>query len=391
MDPAFASVPTRAGNSRAETCHRLALLADRSIRDLRRRPTSPLAEASLCLMLVAVPMMNAQKARVALICTGGTISMRFDPVSGGVIPALSGEALLALVPDLMELAEIRVVNISLLPGPHMTPRRMLELTRFIRAHLNSEEQDAVVVTHGTDTLEECAYVASLVLASPKPVVFVGAMRNSSEPGWDGPANLRAALRVSVAAEARGLGVLVVMSNRVLSAQDAVKSHTEALDAFQGRDQDALGGLDPDRVSIWRRPALGEPLRDVDLDEKVEIVKLSAGSDGRVIEFLTQNGFHGLVLEALGLGNVPLPAVDRIDSAVKTGLPVVLTSRCPRGPVQDLYAYAGGGRRLREMGVILGGLLPSHKARLKLMLLLGAGCTLPEIRAAFEDPQPSAGR
>src|SRR5262245_49686504 len=134
--------------------------------------------------------MMSHKPRVTLLCTGGTISMRFDPVSGGAIPALTGQALLGLVPELTQLAELEVVDFSLLPGPHMMPTRMLELANVIRARLASDVTDGVVVTHGTDTLEECAYLADLVLDSPKPVVFVGAMRNSSEASWDGPQNLR---------------------------------------------------------------------------------------------------------------------------------------------------------------------------------------------------------
>jgi L-asparaginase len=120
-----------------------------------------------------------------------------------------------------------------------------------------------------------------------------------------------------------------------------------------------------------------------LEERVEIVKLSSGSDGRIIDHLVQAGYRGLILEGLGRGNVPVTAVPSIRKAVEDGLPVVLTSRCPQGRVLDTYAYAGGGRHLREMGVILGGFLPSHKARLKLMLLLGAGRELPQIRRSFE--------
>jgi L-asparaginase len=267
----------------------------------------------------------------------------------------------------------------------MTPGRMLELANFIRSRLDVENQVGVVVTHGTDTLEECAYLADLVLNSPKPVIFVGAMRNSSEAGWDGPVNLRSALRVALAGDARELGVLIVMNDHVLSARDATKTHTEAANAFQGRDFGPLGLVDKDQVLILRRPVRksNEGLAVAALDERVEIVKLSAGSDGRVLDFLVQSGCRGVVLEGLGRGNVPLAAVETIRRVAGAGLPLVLTSRCPRGRVLDTYAYEGGGRRLREMGLILGGFLPSHKARLHLMLLLGAGRSVPEIRAAFE--------
>ena len=312
--------------------------------------------------------------------------MRFDSASGGVIPALSGQALLALVPDLTKSAEVDVMDFSLLPGPHMTPPRMFELVGFIRSRLDQPEQAGVVVTHGTDTLEECAYLAGLLLHSSKPVVFVGAMRNSSDAGWDGPINLRSALRVAISEEGKGLGVLVVMNQQILSSWDATKMDTDAVGAFEARDLGALGMVERDQVTILRRPTQvsGQYVNASVLEERVEIVKLSAGSNGRVLDFLLENGYRGVILEGLGLGNVPVTAVKSIQRAVQSGVPVVLTSRCPRGRVLDTYAYEGGGHNLRQMGVILGGLLPSHKARLKLMLLLGAGQDLGAIRKAFEE-------
>jgi len=162
--------------------------------------------------------------------------------------------------------------------------------------------------------------------------------------------------------------------------------TDAVGAFEARDLGALGMVERDQVTILRRPTQvsGQYVNASVLEERVEIVKLSAGSNGRVLDFLLENGYRGVILEGLGLGNVPVTAVKSIQRAVQSGVPVVLTSRCPRGRVLDTYAYEGGGHNLRQMGVILGGLLPSHKARLKLMLLLGAGQDLGAIRKAFEE-------
>src|SRR2546426_8204766 len=136
------------------------------------------------------------KPRLAIFFTGGTISMRVDPLTGGPVPALSGEEIIARVEGLGELADLAVINFALLPGPHMTPSKMLELARSMAEPLADERIAGIVVTHGTDTLEETAYLLDLVLASEKPVIFVGAMRNSSELSWDGPGNLRAAVRVA---------------------------------------------------------------------------------------------------------------------------------------------------------------------------------------------------
>lgn len=323
------------------------------------------------------------KLRIAIVFTGGTISMRYDPAAGGPVPMLSGQEILEHVPGLDRIAECTTTDFSRLAGPHMTPSRMLELSRMVSAQLADERVDGVVITHGTDTLEETAYLLDLVLQSDKPVVFVGALRNSSEPGWDGPANLRAAVRVAADSGVRGLGVLVVMNNQVLSAADATKTHTESVDAFQGRDFGPLGIVDTDRIIISRHSVVREHIPATQLEERVEIVKLSAGSDGRLVRHTIEDGARGLVIEGLGCGNVPVTALGEVERAIHTGMPVVITSRCARGRVLDTYAYEGAGKQLKRLGAILGGLLPSHKARIKLMLLLGAGRTVDEIRASFE--------
>lgn len=309
--------------------------------------------------------------------------MRVDARSGGAIPALSGEEIIARVEGLAETAEFEAVNFSLLPGPHVTPPKMMELAARVKERLSDDGLAGVVVVHGTDTLEETAYLLDLVLDSEKPVVFVGAMRNSSELSWDGPGNLRSAVRVAADEAARGLGVVVAMGEQIIAAGEVTKTHTESLDTFQSRDFGPLGVIDKDRVIIARRPAKREHIEAERIEERVEIVQLAAGAGGRFINFAVDDGARGLVIEGLGRGNVPPAALPAIRRAVETRVPVVITSRCPRGRVLDTYAYEGAGRQLTRLGATLGGMLPSHKARLKLMLLLGAGRSLEEIRASFE--------
>jgi len=309
--------------------------------------------------------------------------MRVDPQTGGAIPALSGEEIIARVPGLDEIAAFEVINFALLPGPHMTPPKMLELSRGVAAQLADERIAGAVVTHGTDTLEETAYLLDLVLDAEKPVVFVGAMRNSSELSWDGPGNLRAAVRVAADPGVQGLGVMVVMGDQLIAAAEATKTHTEATDTFQSRDFGPLGIVDKDRIIVARRPAHREHLPTERLEERVEIIKLAAGADGRFIDFAVDDGARGIVVEGLGRGNVPVAALSAIGRAIDAGIAVVITSRCPRGRVLDTYAYEGAGKQLKRMGAVLGGLLPSHKARIKLMVMLGAGYSLERVRKSFE--------
>ncbi len=323
------------------------------------------------------------KPHLATFFTGGTISMRIDAKTGGAVPALSGQEILDQVPRLGEIAEFEVIDFARLPGPHWTPQRMMELARDVRSKLADEKVAGAVVTHGTDTLEETAYLLDLVLNEEKPVVFVGAMRNSSELSWDGPENLWSAVRVAIDPQARSLGVIVAMNEQLIAASEATKTHTESTDTFQGRDFGPVGFVDKDRVIVMRRPFDREHIATNEVEDRVDVIKMFAGADGRFINFSIDEGARGLVVEGLGRGNVTVAALPAIEKAIAKGIPVVITSRCPRGRVLDTYAYEGAGKQLTRMGAILGGMLPSHKARIKLMLALGAGWSLEQIRESFE--------
>src|SRR5947207_12556279 len=192
-------------------------------------------------------MNGSMKPCVAIVFTGGTISMRLDPVAGGAVPVLSGKEILAQVPGLEQIAEVATTDFARSPGPHLTPALMLELSRVVASQLADARVNGVVVTHGTDTLEETAYLLDLVLPSDKPVVLVGSMRNSSELGWDGPANLLSAVRVAADPSVCGLGVLVVMNDQLLAASEVTKMHADSLETFQSRDFGPLGVVDKDRV------------------------------------------------------------------------------------------------------------------------------------------------
>jgi len=323
------------------------------------------------------------KPHLATFFTGGTISMRIDAKTGGAVPALSGQEILDQVPRLGEIADFEVIDFARLPGPHWTPRRMMELARDVRSKLADEKVAGVVVTHGTDTLEETAYLLDLVLAEEKPIVFVGAMRNSSELSWDGPENLWSAARVAIDPQARGLGVIVAMNEQLIAASEATKTHTESTDTFQSRDFGPIGFVDKDRVIVMRRPFDREHIATEVVEDRVDVIKMFAGADGRFINFSIEEGARGLVIEGLGRGNVTVAALPAIEKAIAKGIPVIITSRCPRGRVLDTYAYEGAGKQLTRMGAILGGMLPSQKARIKLMLALGADWSLEQIRGSFE--------
>jgi L-asparaginase len=317
---------------------------------------------------------------IVLLFTGGTISMRHDPAAGGAVPTLRGKDIVALAPGIDQIAALDIDDWGAYPGPHMTIERMWALRTRIIEHLERPEVDGVVVTHGTDSLEESAYLAARSIESDKPVVFTGAMRTSSDLGWDGPGNLGAAVRVAASAESRGRGVMVVMSDRVFTALDVTKAHTHMLDAFESPGLGPLGVIDDGRV-IFRR-ALDSTTRilsPASLVTPVDIIYAFAGADARLLDASRAAG-KAVVVAAMGRGNVPPLMVGGIERWIDEGKPVVITSRALRGRVGCTYGYPGAGRRLADRGAIFAGSRRPQQARLDVMLALGAGLSVEELRA-----------
>ncbi|HEY4216914.1 MAG TPA: asparaginase [Gemmatimonadaceae bacterium] len=320
---------------------------------------------------------------IVLLFTGGTISMRHDAEAGGAVPALRGADIIALAPGIDQIADLEIDDWAACPGPHMTIELMWELRRRIIGHLARPEVDGVVVTHGTDALEETAYIMARSVHTEKALVFTGAMRTSSELGWDGPGNLTAAVRVAANPSAAHAGVLVVMSDRIFAAVDVTKSHTHALDSFESPGLGPLGVVDDGRV-IFRRslPAPSKPLCPVTPAQPVDIVYAFAGADSRLLDASRVEG-RGIVVAGMGRGNVPPSMVGGIERWIADGKPVVVTSRALRGRVGYTYGYEGGGARLAELGAIFAGPLRPQQARIDVMLALGAGMGIPELRELLE--------
>jgi L-asparaginase len=307
--------------------------------------------------------------RILLITTGGTISMRVDPERGGAVPTLSGEEIVRMVPGIDRVARLEVREFGKLPGPHMTIERMWELRAEILRAVQ-EGFEAVVVTHGTDTIEETAYLLDRSLPAVVPVVLTGAMRNSSELSWDGPVNLMSAVQVAASPESRGRGTMVAMDERMVQGAEVVKTHTEEFGTFQSPNWGPLGIVDKGHV-LYYRESRRKPMLAPDAPvTPVDLVKIVAGADARLVEASLESGARGIVLEALGRGNVPPEVVPGVRRWTEAGRPLVVTSRSLRGRVLDTYAYMGGGHVLREMGAIFADHLTGQQARIELMLALG---------------------
>lgn len=321
--------------------------------------------------------------KVAVIFTGGTISMKIDPRISAAIPALSSEEIMSMVTNIDKFADIEIINFERIPGPHMTPDKMMELSNIIKQLLSRDDIDAVIVTHGTDTLEETAYLLDLNIFCEKPIVVVGAMRNGSELGYDGPSNLAAAICTVVSEQSKNKGVLVVMNNEVNAASEVTKTHTLSLDTFKSPEFGPLGIVDNDEVIFYRDIVKHHHIETSSIENDVYLIKSAAGMDSSIIDFCIEKGAKGIILEGMGRGNIPPMMVDGIKRAIKRGIIVVLVSRCPKGRVLGSYGYDGGGQKLRELGVIFGGSLNGQKARIKLMLALSVTNSKKEIKDIFE--------
>lgn len=320
---------------------------------------------------------------IALVFTGGTISMRFDAGAGGVVPSLEIDEILQAARGIEEVATLRPEEFGRFPGPHMSTERLWALRERLVTLVNDPAIDGVVVTHGTDTIEESAYLATRSIATSKPIVFTGAMRNASELSWDGPANLSDAVRVAASADARGYGAFVLLNGRIFSALDVTKAHTHMLDAFESPGLGPVGVVDDDEV-VFRRmlPPQAPILSPPQLADPVDIVMAFAGADGRLVDAARERA-RGLVIAALGRGNVPPRMAAAIGRCVEGGVPVVVASRAPRGRVGRTYGYEGGGAHLARLGAIFTGSRRPQQARIDLMLALGLGMTPRELQLVFD--------
>jgi len=322
------------------------------------------------------------RRQVHVLFTGGTISMRVDPGTGAAVPAMSGEEIVARVHGLRKEARLTLEDYARLPGPHVTPHWMWRLRDRVAEAVDDPAVDAVVLTHGTDTLEETAFLLDLTLDSEKPVVFCGAMRTVSDPGWDGPANLMTAVRTAVHPDARARGVLVAVGEQVHAAAEATKWHTQSLGTFRS-SRGPLAVLDHGQV-VFQRPAFHAPaLKARRLVSEVDLHTMAAGTDDALLRASLARGARGIVVAATGAGNVPPACLPGLRAALAASVPVVLVSRCAEGRVAPLYGYEGGGQMLRDLGVIFGQDLPGPKARIKLMVALGATSDVAQIREMFE--------
>src|SRR5437763_15949668 len=334
------------------------------------------------------PKATAQNLPVVrLIATGGTIAMKIDPVKKAPVPAISGEDLIATVPEIEKVARIEVQNLFNVPSAYMDPDRWIQLQKAVAQALARPEVAGVIVSHGTDTLEETAWFLDLTVDSEKPVVLIGAQRNASEKDFDGPRNLLNAARICVAPGARRMGSMIALNNQINAAREAVKTHTSDVETFKSGDFGFLGVAENDRVIFYRAPVRRQHValrvQEGQHLPRVDIVELYGGADGALVRAAVAAGSRGLVIQALGWGNINVPMFEAVKEVISKGIPVVISTRVWNGRVLPNYGFQGGGKTLQEAGAIFADNLSPQKARILLMLGLQTTSNGPEIQRLFD--------
>ena len=321
--------------------------------------------------------------KIAVIFNGGTISMKVDERIKAAVPSLTGEEIMSMVTGIENYAEIESYTFSSMPSPHMTFETILELSNFVTELVNRSDIDGIVITHGTDTLEETAYFLDLTIDTSKPIVITGAMRSSSELGYDGPFNLATSICTAISDDSIGRGVLVCFNGELNSAAEVTKANSMALNAFRTPNFGPIGIVDNNKVIFYRNTINTSKYKVNKIDKEVALIKCAVDMDSTFIDFIIEKGYGGIVIEALGRGNVSPRMVPGIKRAIENNIPVVIVSRCFEGRVHESYGYEGGGKMLLDLGIIFGDTLPGQKARIKLLLSINSELDLEQIRKQFE--------
>jgi len=320
-------------------------------------------------------------SRISLVTTGGTIASRHDAKSGHTVANVGGDDLRRTLHDRLEGIDVVVDDFCNVGSFEFDLPLAFSLARQIGKHLDDPTCRGVVVTHGTDTMEESAYMADLLVASDKPVVFTGAQRSADTPDTDGPRNIAEAVRIAASEQARGLGTVIAFEQDFHAARDVTKTHASRVDTFASGEHGKLGEIDGEHIVGFRRPVLRKTYAPSRVETKVDLIKLVIGADDRYLRFAANDGAKAIVLEGFGRGNATPSVARAVADVVAAGIPVIVTSRCPQGRVRPIYGN-GGGRDLARVGAIFAGDLTGPKARVLASVLIGLGLDQEAIHKEF---------
>lgn len=328
-------------------------------------------------LLSVAPARNADELtpRVLVLTTGGTIASRTDA------PLIDGPALVQAVPELLDYAAIEVEEFSVIGSSKMTPAHWLALAKRVnQIYASDRDLDGIVITHGTDTMEETAYFLNLTVQSDRPVVLVGSMRSSNEVSADGPANLVNAVRVASSDQAVGHGVLVVLNEDISAARDVWKTDNRRVQTFDGSNVGHIGAVDPDGVRFYHRSlqphtTMSEfDISDIAVLPDVLILSDFTGIDHAVVGRFGSQTMDGLVIRTFAGGRMSAGMLAGLEEIADLGIPTVVTSRVPMGRIVSPPSY--------NFPAIVSNGQQDNKARILLMLALTKTSEWSEIQRIF---------
>ncbi|MEH7355251.1 asparaginase [Neobacillus drentensis] len=310
--------------------------------------------------------------KVVLLTTGGTIASKPNKDSGKLASgALTGEELAAMC-NLPNDIEVIVDSVFQKASIHITFEDLVFLKNKIEDYFKDEEVSGVVVTHGTDTMEETAYFLDLTVSDYRPVVVTGSQRSPEDLGSDVYINLRHAIYSACSSDLHDAGTVVVFNERIFAARYVKKEHASNIQGFNAFGFGYLGIIDNDQVHVFQKPIKRENYEINSTIPQVEIIKCYIGADGKFIKAAREAGVGGIVLEGVGRGQVAPKMMEEIDKAIKDGIKIVITTSAEEGAVYTTYDYEGSAFDLYKKGVILGSDNDSKKARIKLAVVMASG-------------------
>ncbi|WP_341636969.1 asparaginase [Staphylococcus casei] len=319
--------------------------------------------------------------KLLVIHTGGTISMSQDESNKVVTnkdnPISNHQDVIKQYADVTEITPFNV------PSPHMNIQYVEKLKDIIEHASINSEYDGFVITHGTDTLEETAYLLDLTINISKPIAITGAMRSSNEIGSDGLYNFISAIRVATSNESLDMGVMVVFNDEIHTARNVTKTHTSNTNTFQSPNHGPLGVVTKNSVQFHHKPYEHLILNDINHNLNIPLVKAYMGMNSDVLTFHSEQKVDGIIIEALGQGNLPPTCINGLYKCLEQNIPIILVSRSFNGIVGPIYAYEGGGVTLANKGVIFSNGLNGPKARLKLLVGLSNALSMEQLKKYFE--------
>lgn len=309
--------------------------------------------------------------KVLMLSTGGTIASKKNPDTGLLEAGIITGEELANMCNLPSDIEVEIKSVLQLSSSHMTFDHLEIIKKSIDEAFQREDIAGIVVTHGTDTMEETAYYLDLVVSDERPVVLTGSQRGPTLEGTDAFVNLRQSLLLAAHPDAKGLGVTVLFNDRIFAARYVKKQHASNVAGFYSPGFGYLGIADQDKIAIHQRPDKRETYQTIKSLVKVELIKCALGTDGKFIDYAVQCGSAGIVIEAPGRGHTSPETLESAKKAVEKGITVILTTSADEGEVKGVYGFQGSAATYERAGIILGGNYDSKKARIKLAVLLAA--------------------